>query len=314
MLKSSNASGDGLKKLANHLGLEADAAATAHATDATNGGQPPIADHLGLADSAVVGRATDASGNGHPKFADHIGHISDAVAARAGLIAEIKAKYRERCFLMGQRKRLNTALGAYIRMQMGWHASLPKIERDKIKKAAATYIKTHPDDENVHATANAAEIFEEPEKAVLKEMAMLAEHLPVWKLFEDVRGFAGGSLAVIVGEAGDLSLYRNHSALWKRLGLGVIDGRRQGAPIVNTPEEWIRHGYSKLRRSRIWNIGDALIKGNGDGKYRTTYLRRKAYELARDPEIRPIVAHRRAQRYMEKQLIRDLFNAWKRLG
>jgi hypothetical protein len=64
----------------------------------------------------------------------------------------------------------------------------------------------------------------------------------------------------------------------------------------------------------MWNIGDALIKGNRAGKYRTFYLRRKEYELQRDPEMKPIKAHRRAQRYMEKRLLRDLWRAWRRTG
>ena len=62
----------------------------------------------------------------------------------------------------------------------------------------------------------------------------------------------------------------------------------------------------------MWNIGDALIKGNRDGEYRTIYLERKAYELAREPEMKPIKAHRRAQRVMEKRLLKKLWQAWRR--
>jgi hypothetical protein len=116
---------------------------------------------------------------------------------------------------------------------------------------------------------------------------------------------------VIVAEAGDLNNYANPAKIWKRMGLAVFDGKRQGGlPKTASAEEWIAHGYTRKRRSLMWNIGDALIKGNRDGEYRTLYLQRKDYEVARDPEMKPIQAHRRAQRVMEKALLRDLWVAW----
>jgi hypothetical protein len=160
--------------------------------------------------------------------------------------------------------------------------------------------------------------FEELEKTHLKEMERLAELLPVWKSFgEGVRGFGRGSLAVIVAEAGDLANYSDKSKLWKRMGLAVMDGMRQGHVAKGLSRDdraaaYMEHGYSPKRRSRVWNIGDALIKGNGDGIYRAAYLKRKEYERARDPEMKLIHAHRRAQRYMEKRLLRDLWRAWGR--
>jgi hypothetical protein len=164
-------------------------------------------------------------------------------------------------------------------------------------------------------------------------MARLAKSLPVWEQFaEAVRGFGPGSLAVIIGEAGDLSNYSTHSKLWKRMGLAVINGIRQGGlKKTSGKESWIEHGYSPLRRSRMWNIGDTLIKGNKDGPYRSAYLARKQYERDRAEsngitvlpaaKISKSIAaasmsdghvHLRAQRYMEKRLLRDLWKAWRR--
>ena len=76
------------------------------------------------------------------------------------------------------------------------------------------------------------------------------------------------------------------------------------------------HGYSPRRRSVMWNIGDPMIKcsireGKAISPYGQIYLDRKAYEVARNPEIKPIHAHRRAQRYMEKRLLKDLWKEWK---
>jgi hypothetical protein len=97
-------------------------------------------------------------------------------------------------------------------------------------------------------------------------------------------------------------------------GDGVDDIRQGGLRKGAAKDEWIEHCYSRQRRSRMWNIGDTLIKGNRDGDYRTAYLERKDYELQRDPDMQPIKAHRRAQRYMEKRLLRDLWQAWRNEG
>jgi hypothetical protein len=176
-------------------------------------------------------------------------------------------------------------------------------------------------EEMIRLSLDAKHPFETKERELLKEMEKLAESLPVWPVFgEPIRGFGPGSLAVIMAEAGDLSGYADHSKLWKRMGLAVMNGVRQGGLAKNaSKEDWIAHGYSPRRRSRMWNIGDALIKGNRDGAYRTAYLARKAYEAERDPENmtdpdtgKPNMhAHRRAQRYMEKRLLKDLWRAWR---
>ena len=231
-------------------------------------------------------------------------------------IAQIRALHRDRVYLMETRKILDLRLGALLRRALGWRKDLPEAERKKIANQAAALMK-EPEgselEEMIRLSLKAKEPFETKERELLKDMEKLADTLPVWCTFgEPIRGFGRGSLAVIVAEAGDLSNYADHSKLWKRMGLAVMDGVRQGGlPKGASKEDWIAHGYSPMRRSRMWNIGDALIKGNREGKYRTLYLQRKAYELAREPEMQPIKAHRRAQRVMEKRLLKDLWRAWR---
>lgn len=246
------------------------------------------------------------------------------------IIDQIRAAHREHCFMMEQRKRSDLALGSFLRMMLGWSKDLPKDESDKIKADAARMIKTGEAGEwspVVSAARQAAKPFEAVEKAALKRMKSLAESLPVWAEFgEPIRGFGAASLAVILAEAGDLSGYDSKSKLWKRMGLAPGQG---SVPKGLTPEKrkeaWIERGYNPRRRSHMWNIGDTLMKGqvrkikDGAGEdtgermslgvYGRVYLDRKAYELARDPDIH---AHRRAQRYMEKRLLRDLWQAWRR--
>jgi len=58
-------------------------------------------------------------------------------------------------------------------------------------------------------------------------------------------------------------------------------------------------------------LGDAMIKQTRkDNPYRTIYLERKELEKTKDADARPIVHHRRAQRYMEKRMLLDLWEAW----
>lgn len=240
------------------------------------------------------------------------------------IIATIRAAHRERCFAMEQRKRADLSLLSFLRTQAGWRkCEKTDAKQLAINKAAAERATAFADggeDEGlaqwgsvVDASVGARAPFDAVEKAALKRMEQAAEQLPVWESFgEPIRGFGRASLAVIVGEAGDLSIYSNPAKLWKRMGLAVMDGVRQGGLAKNaSKEDWIAHGYNRQRRSRVWNIGDALIKSNKDGEYRTLYLQRKEYELARDPEMQPIKAHRRAQRYMEKRLLLRLWQAWR---
>jgi hypothetical protein len=166
----------------------------------------------------------------------------------------------------------------------------------------------------IHArhTMNAFRIVQE------KQLERLAKKLPVWPWAEEIRGFAALGLAQIIGEAGDLSMYANPGKLWKRLGLAVFAGRCQRR--VSDKDEAIRQGYSPSRRSIVYCVGDCLIKA-GNAYYKQLYSERKAYEMARLPkgEVnehkqkgRPALWHARAKRYMEKRLIKHLWQAWNR--
>lgn len=148
-----------------------------------------------------------------------------------------------------------------------------------------------------------------------KEISQLAEQLPVWAWAEPVRGIGPQLLGLLIGETGDLSNYANPAKVWKRMGLAVMpDGTRQRRIKGDAA---IEHGYVAERRSLVWQIGDCMIKLNGEGKYRKLYDERKAFELARLPEDakgRKAWAHNRASRYMQKRFLVDLWSAWQNLG
>lgn len=303
-------------------------AAEGHGADA-NTGQP---------DGSEAGRG----------FGAEKGHNGPA-RPLSDTIAEIRYWHRQRAFAMEQRKRTDLSLDAFLRTALGWSKALPEAERKQINQRALDLIaigekeakgKPVEIDEPAYeewrdvilASLAARAPFEAVEKRAKDEMEALAVTLPVWSGFaESIKGFGPASLAIIVAEAGDLSDYPKKGHLWKRMGVAVLDGVRQGGLTkAASKEAWIEHGYNRQRRSRMWNIGDALIKGNGDGRYRQAYLRRKEYERERaeangltvvpaakipakgkDTYISEGHIHRRAQRYMEKQLLRDLWSAWR---
>lgn len=276
------------------------------------------------------------------------------------IIAKIRAAHRDRVVAMDTRKRLDLAMGAYLRSRFGWRKDAPAADRDRIRELASGLIecgskvlagKDHPLAGSVEF-ADCAEIilasthgrapFDAIEDAATKKMERLAEQLPVWLAFgKDVKGFGARSLAVIVAEAGDLSNYNGPNngqgvaKLWRRMGLAPItkgDSTRAGSTWRKgglTKDDWTDAGYSMRRRSFMFIIGDVLVKNQG--VYREVYLARKEYERQKAAERGLTVApsakipkarkdefisdghiHRRAQRYMEKRFLRDLWRAWRR--
>jgi hypothetical protein len=153
----------------------------------------------------------------------------------------------------------------------------------------------------------ARDFTETQRKACQKELLKAAKQLPAAAWVQGVRGFGMPSFAAVVGEAGDLGSYDSVAKLWKRMGLAVIDGKSQRR--VSDAAEAARHGYNPRRRSEMHVVGECILKAGGP--YREVYDQRKAYETERTPEMSKIHAHRRAMRYVEKRLLRDLWRAWR---
>jgi hypothetical protein len=169
----------------------------------------------------------------------------------------------------------------------------------------------------------------EPLDAAIAEQEKLLDKfgkkLPVTEWLNEINGLSPRFLAMIVGECGiGPGEYRSVSALWKRMGMAVINGERQRRV---TGDAAIEHGYVARRRSLMWNIGISIMKQQvrsekddkgkkidgtdyAIGVYGQLYLDRKAYEATKSDK--PIVIHARAKRYMEKRLLRELWKAWRK--
>jgi len=197
----------------------------------------------------------------------------------------------------------------------------------------------------------AIELCERRQTEIEKRLVRAVKMLPIYEWAKGIKGIGDLSLACIIGEAtgnrtddgrfysvGD---FKSVSALWKRMGMAVINGHRQGNPGQGaSANDWINEGYSKTRRSVMWNIGNSLILSMG--KFRPlfgedvrandsytelqkVFAERARYEAARLPhkdgtpikesatgkESYSLHAANRAKRYVEKRLLRMLFAQWR---
>jgi hypothetical protein len=150
-----------------------------------------------------------------------------------------------------------------------------------------------------------------------KDLIELASKLPANEFVADIKGVTPLGLAVVVANAGNLSNYDKFSKLEKRLGLAVIDNRRQGNPVKGTAEEWIYHGYKPSRRAEMFMFfSDSMIRsqrlnGEDNGRYGSIYSWKKRKYIA---EARkgwtPKHIDNAARRYASKKFLRDLWKYW----
>lgn len=222
--------------------------------------------------------------------------------------------------------------------------------RKKLTKAAAkrvddAFAEVRKDPASEHALTvghylASVELFDERQTTLERQMVRLAKQLPVYAWVKSVRGFGDLSFSTIVGECGDIGTYKSVAAVWKRLGLAVIDGRRQGAPGEGaTADHWISHGYNKSRRSTSWNARQHVIGDMAKWRpvfgadvrcdhtlteYQCVYAERARYESAKlglpitisdkGKESYKMHVANRAHRYVEKRLVKHLYLAWRRGG
>lgn len=167
-----------------------------------------------------------------------------------------------------------------------------------------------------------------PYKETEKRIVAAVRTMPIWTWAKDIRGVAENSLGQLLGETGDITKYSTVSKLWKRMGLGLVNGHRQQNWAANrkgfTKSENIdmatEMGYSARRRSLMHVIGSNLIRAKNK-EYSAIYQRRKELELTKLPDKDPITgkknkskkshAHRRALRYMEKAFLKALWIQWR---
>lgn len=272
-------------------------------------------------------------------------------------IAALIENQKMRVFCIKSQSRCDRSTEAFISRYLGYRNEMDEKDRKKLFQTASairksvekgteigvssvTPVSPQTDVEKavsvctpiILASATSRAIWDELRSKTEADMRRRAKTLPVYEWVKSIKGFGELGLAIIVGEAGDLSNYATVPRLWKRLGLAVIDGERQRR--VSDPEKAAQHGYNPRRRAEIWTLADSMFRHqwtgdkDADGKdpkktgnpiavaahatgpYGEAYWARKQQTEGRDGWS----AARRendARRVMTKQLIEDLWNAWK---
>jgi len=263
----------------------------------------------------------------------------------AATVAEIVTLHRLRQDMIRAQTKLSLQGQAAIRFMFQSDDDFANEEaKEKARKRTESLYKTiaadpkHELHSYVAPYLMAGKPLDEQRAAYEKSLVKAAKRLPIYNWVKSVKGFGDISFAAIVGECGDIGTYKSVSAVWKRLGLAVIDGNRQGNPGKSaTADDWIAHGYNRQRRSVSWNARQHVIGGMGKWRpsfgedvrcnreltyYQQVYAERARYESEKlglpvtesdkGKESYKMHAAMRAHRYTEKRLIKHLYLEWRR--
>ncbi len=165
----------------------------------------------------------------------------------------------------------------------------------------------------IRASAAARGVWDKYRPEIERDMARLVMRLPIWQQAQHIRGLGALGVAVIVSCAAiPLEDYRTVSGLWRHLGAGVSDGRRE---VRSSWGELWPFICDSLLRAQRRKHGEEVVNV---GSYGEVYTRRRAHtepriaataDLPFDNASRWSLmrCHRDAQRVMAKALLCDLW-------
>lgn len=223
------------------------------------------------------------------------------------ICAELRMLQRTRASIIRSRIMAENNRRNFVANLLGYSPGLEETKRAELFEEADAIITDlvagkieHPASTFVLASQPGIESFEVAQKEIEKKMIPLAKQTPVaaWVEQPEQKGFGLLSLAVVIGETGDLRDYANPAKLWKRMGCHPWEfkGKTQMGSTWKSKgglsaEEWTAFGYSPRRRSIMYVIGQSLVKGNyldkeheHPGPYRARYELKKADAIANRPE------------------------------
>lgn len=237
-----------------------------------------------------------------------------------------------RKFFIGLVNKQTNATKALVRRAIGWQWDADEAARESVNKRAQRIVETElagkvgkVEDAGI-ADALSMDIaviraglepFQRARTEIEKDMVRAVKRLPVHPWQKAVHGFGEMALAIIVGEAGNLSRYDHEDKLKKRLGLAPYGGkafsswRREGGL---TADEWTDAGYAPRRRAELHSVMEPLFRHQTvtGGIYRQAYDKRRAHTAETHPDWKPIRSHMDAMRIMTQHVVCDLRVAWGR--
>ena len=241
------------------------------------------------------------------------GQIAQDAQNGCALIQSIRARYRLRIFYRENAAALERRVFAYC-------YQLTQGDKAQATKMAARVFKNDPP---LELLALRCDLLVEQRDALIKEQKAqekiinkLVKGLPAWKWVEAFKGLGPGGFGEIVAHCGDLASYDNPAKLWKRMGLAVFASSKDGRAIsqrkCKDKADAELHGFSPRRRAVMHCLGEAILRGRRlNPEYGDMYDRRKELESAKPEVESKMHAHKRALRYIEKRLLRDLWRAWR---
>jgi hypothetical protein len=285
------------------------------------------------------------------------GHSIDQICG-----ALIDLQVRRKFVIKLETATTNTSKALAARM-CGFDASADEASREKVWKRAGAIVskalaqKAQAEENQQIATFIAIDLevvrlmlipLETRRKEIEDEMSRLALSLPVAPFIKTIAGFDARGLAVIVGEAGNLSNYPDKgrpsssgpACLWRRFGLATAKGheakaystwRKEGLKGIDQKAEefWTEAGYSPKRLGQLYGVVTVpLFMAKAKNKYGEVYLARRARTMVTHPEWyvdkngkakvspngEPSSAHASedAKRVMVKAFLDDLWREWRR--
>ena len=255
------------------------------------------------------------------------------------MVAALQELQVRRKFCIKAVNRQSNAAGALVRRALGIRLDGDEAEREKGNVRAARIVAAvlngkpqKSEDHNIaglvafdlELVAQGIAPYDKARHQFELEMRRIARKLPAAEWANSVRGLGELALAVIVGEAGELSRYGNEGKLWKRLGLAPYNGkaastwRREGGLKA---EDWVELGYAPSRRAEVYAcVGDPLFRAQtaakdgtrAAGKYRIAYDARRARTAETHADWTKGHSHADGLRIMTKSLILDLWVEWRR--
>lgn len=269
------------------------------------------------------------------------------IAIIAPMLRELQSQRR---FCIKSQSRCDRSIEAFIARLFGYSPDLSeedtkalwarvrsfrkKVERDGGGHSVASHLTAAVP--MILLSAQARQTWDGHRNKTEAQMRSMAKSLSIWTWVDGINGFGALGLAIIIGEAGDLSNYATIEKLWRRLGLAVIDGVRQQK--TKGKEGAALHGYNPVRRAEIWALADSFFKHQWrgdkdiDGKdpkksklptiipahaisdYGSIYQRRKERTKITHADWEGGHRDADARRIMTKALLENLWKEWRRIA
>jgi len=172
--------------------------------------------------------------------------------------------------------------------------------------------------EMILASARSRETWDEVRDKAEGALQRSAKDLPVYPWAKTVRGFGERGLAIITAEAAGfdevppgsgvlrrrlIGEYRQIRNLYRRMGLGVIDGQRQRK--MKSKEAADKQRYKPDRRAECWTLAESLLKAQ-----LVSNLRACKEAIAASPEA-ALACHQRGievKKIMKVDLLRPILD------